>query len=1040
MEYHPGALQPGEISTMLKTVRDACTPHEMAFHYDAANQVEDLSQLLEETTDGKAFFDKTYITSGMRRLVDEGLQRLGGKSDQAVFELAQAMGGGKTHSMVAFGLLVKDDALRKIVVPDLYAKARFEKARVVALSGRNHPEHFLWGEVAHQLGKRDAFAKYWQHGAKAPDEKAWLDLLGDEPALILLDELPPFFDYAVTQPVGAGTLAQVATAAFANLFSAALKLPRVCIVLSNLSAAYQGASQHLARAIQDLEQEARRQAKPITPVELGGDEIFQILRRRLFAKLPSEGVVEEVAQEFARAVREAERSKAIAKSQEQIADEIRRSYPFHPAIKDIIALFKNNERYRQTRGLMQFVSKMIVSVWGRKTNDAFLIGLQHLDLSNEEVRDEVVRINDLHGAIATDIRGGGSAHAEVIDAQDDSRGDAAVQVATLLLSASLSSAVDAVKGLTEEQALSWLIAPQRPPHELKEAFAALKKECWYLHTEPRSGAFYFSNTENLQKRLTGEAERAPQNKIDAELRERLEEIFRGKTKQAYGEVRALPIIDDLELGGPRLLLILEPDHKSPPEAARRFFDAVVEKNNLCVLTGDGSDLADLERRTRELWAVAKLQDELGEGSPHWRELEERNGAAKLAFFATVQSTFNSLYYPMKPGLVRAAVTLQYAKNDFDGEEQVVKALSGTGASKLVLDVEGQSDTLITRAEDLLWPEKAKKVPWKDIKSRALQNVRWSWLPHNGLELLRKTAESKGRWRDNGDGYLERGPFAQPKTSVSVHPLSDPDPATGKVTLQLSPVAAGKNPQLYWSTSPKVDATSSRLTDPKLETDATRLYFVAVDPTGEHETGEPVAWTNALVITHQPKEVGGKRVVALAVVPRGTIRYTLTGANPAEGAMYQGPFEIGDGAVSVYCHAEDDGVVAKRTFEIPARGAKGVLVKKDKPATLLEAVHTADTTDTFATLKQMKDHRGTAAASKCEVGQGAKSVVVRFGSECRVSPEKIEAMIEAARAALGDEAAEVRLSLTGGLHFVRGDDLESFSGARGIELVTENVQS
>lgn len=1024
---------------MLKTVRDACTPHEMAFKYATSNQIEDVSQLLAEGADGKGFFEKTYITAGMRRLFEAGLLRLAGKSDQAVFELAQAMGGGKTHSMVAFGLLVKDDALRKSVVPELHSKARFERAKVVALSGRNHPDHFLWGEIAHQLGKGAEFRKYWQNGAKAPDEKAWLDLLGETPVLILLDELPPFFDYALTQAVGAGTLAQVATAAFANLFSAALKAPRVCIVLSNLSAAYEEASKDLRRAIQDLEQEARRQAKPITPVELGGDEIYQILKRRLFAKLPSEAVIEEVAQEFSKAIREAEKSKTIAKSQEQIADEIRKAYPFHPAIKDIIALFRNNERYRQTRGLIQFVSKMIVSVWSRPTNDAFLIGLQHLDLANEEVRDEVLRINDLHGAIATDIRGGGSAHAEVIDAQDESRGDAAVQVATLLLTASLSSAVDAVKGLTEQQLLSCLIAPQRSAHEFKEAFALLRKEAWYLHTDPASGAYYFSNIENLQKRLIGEAERAPQNKVDAELRQRLEAIFQPKSKQAYGEVKALPVIDEIKLGGPRQLLILEPDHRSPPETAKRFFEAVVEKNNFCVLTGEGSDLADLERCTRALWAVVKLQDELGEGSPHWRELEEKHGEAQLSFFATVQSTLNRLYYPTKAGLVPAALRLEYTKNDFDGEEQVVKALSGTGASKLVLDVEAAADAQIKKAEDLLWPTNVKKVPWKDLKQRAIQNPRWTWFPHNAFDGLRKIAESKGIWRDLGDGYLERGPFAKAKTSVSIHPLSESDPTTGKVTLQVTAVAAGKAPQIYWSDTPKVDAKSKRLTDPKLETAATRLYFVAVDPSGEHETGEPVAWTNQLIITHQPKESGGKRYLELKVVPRGTIRYTLTGANPADGEIYKRPFEIGDGAVSVYCHSEDDGVIAKRTFEIPARGAKGVTVKKDQPATLIERVQTADTTESFAVLKLMKDLKATAGGLKLEVGQGSKGIVLRFGSECASAPAQLEALVFAARAALGNESAEVRLDLTGGLRFTLGADLESFAAVRGIELATENVQ-
>jgi hypothetical protein len=30
-----------------------------------------------------------------------------------------------------------------------------------------------------RAGTGDEFKKYWQNGAKAPDEKAWLDLFGD---------------------------------------------------------------------------------------------------------------------------------------------------------------------------------------------------------------------------------------------------------------------------------------------------------------------------------------------------------------------------------------------------------------------------------------------------------------------------------------------------------------------------------------------------------------------------------------------------------------------------------------------------------------------------------------------------------------------------------------------------------------------------------------------------------------------------------------------------------------------------------------------
>ena len=155
---------------------------------------------------------------------------------------------------------------------------------------------------------------------------------------------------------------------------------------------------------------------------------------------------------------------------------------------------------------MQFVSKMIRSVWKRKTNDVYLIGLQHLDLNDGDVRDEIIRINDLRGAIATDIAAGGQCAR-----RDHRRPDAErrrLQVATLLLSASLSTAVDAVKGMTKQRLLECLIAPQRSVIEFAEAFDHLRREAWYLHRD-ESDAYYFSNIENLTKRLSTEAERAP---------------------------------------------------------------------------------------------------------------------------------------------------------------------------------------------------------------------------------------------------------------------------------------------------------------------------------------------------------------------------------------------------------------------------------------------------------------------------------------------------------------------------------------------------
>ena len=141
----------------------------------------------------------------MDTLFREGLLRLAGRSDQAAFELAQAMGGGKTHLMVALGLLAKHPHLRPAVLAaELADRLDFGPARIAAFNGRNDPEHYIWGEIGEQLGQGDLVRPYWIDGPRGIDEKKWLEIIGDEPTLILLDELPPYLLNADTRSVGRG--------------------------------------------------------------------------------------------------------------------------------------------------------------------------------------------------------------------------------------------------------------------------------------------------------------------------------------------------------------------------------------------------------------------------------------------------------------------------------------------------------------------------------------------------------------------------------------------------------------------------------------------------------------------------------------------------------------------------------------------------------------------------------------------------------------------------------------------------------------------
>ena len=68
--------------------------------------------------------------------------------------------------------------------------------------------------------------------------------------------------------------------------------------------------------------------------------------------MPIKGEISDIASAYGRKLEEATKAKTAHRGAEAIADEIAATYPFHPRLKNEVALFKENE--------------LLKSVWDRR--------------------------------------------------------------------------------------------------------------------------------------------------------------------------------------------------------------------------------------------------------------------------------------------------------------------------------------------------------------------------------------------------------------------------------------------------------------------------------------------------------------------------------------------------------------------------------------------------------------------------------------------------------------------------------------------------
>ena len=878
----------------MQTITDLCKPRESVFADTARDDVLNLSDLIERKIDVASFFDENFKTKGMEILFETAFKRFQGKSETGVIKLTQAMGGGKTHNMLALALLAQNPDWRKKILGKEYDEV--DDIHVVAFSGRESDAEFgIWGSIAEQLGKKELFAGHYSP-LKAPGESAWVNLLKEKRVLILLDELPPYIVNAKSIPVGNSDLCTVTITALSNLFTAIGKgqLANVCLIFSDLRATYEMGSQLLSTSFKELENEASRTALNLEPVALNTDEVYDILRKRLFTECPSSGsqAVNEIAVAYKAALASAGKSGLTGYTGDSVYLGIKDSYPFHPSIKELYARFKENPGFQQTRGLIKLMRQVVRGFFQRGEADMKnLIEVFDIDLNERGMLSLIKQIKpSLEAAISHDISQGGRAVAEVIDKQNGEKKEKYAQdVAKILLISSLNETPNGVMGLTESDVLGFLSKPGVDLNSFKKALDEIVSQCWYLKTDNR-GRFYFQNTKNMIAEMNTLVDSYSNESAKKELRKFLEGSFEPKLKKCYETLYVLPAIDEIRVEQSRVsLIIFEPYNGTGLQTdLQNFYDNCPYKNRVLFLSGQRNMMEKLYANAKRLVAIRQIltnmkNEHVPETDQQYKEAESQRDKATQALLTTIRETFITTYHPTKNGLSHEDFKLEFKENKFNGEEQIITVLKDAMKFEDFSTEDTFIESLRKKAESRIFTQ--KEMPWSTVLERAATESSWPWYHPKQMDELRKKCLANGTWRDIG-GYIVKGPFEKEPTDVAIE-QTDYNEQTGEFTLKVKPMRGNS---VYYDIGSEPTTASNKVEQQMLVMKDPAAWFICYDTESAenpHPTGNAKKWLGQAPLKREQRlNANGNNVLELKTNKAYEIRYTTDGSNPKEsGGIY-----------------------------------------------------------------------------------------------------------------------------------------------------------
>lgn len=553
----------------------------------------------------------------------------------------------------------------------------------------------LWGEMAWQLGGKEAFARLAADDEKATSPGDVLRELLKEygPCLVLIDEWVAYARQLHEQSdLPAGSFETQFT--FAQALTESVKLAGNCLLVISLPASDTSGSPHTQaddvevggirgrEALDRLRNVVGRVESSWRPAT--AEEGFEIVRRRLFEPLAGSDTFKQrdvTARAFADLYRAQSAEFPPECKSGDYEKRIQAAYPIHPEIFDrLYADWSTLVKFQRTRGVLRLMAAVIHSLWEKGDRNPLILP-STVPIDDSRVQTELTRYLSDNWApiIEKDVDGPNSLPLK-IDAEQPNLGKlhATRRVARTLYLGSAPTAAAAHRGLEDRRITLGCVMPGESPAVFGDALRRLAAAATYLYQDgPRA---WYATQPTVTKLAEDRAEqylRDP-DKTEQELDLRLLADLGikprdDKRRGDFTRIHPLPrtgadVPDDLDAS----LIVLPSDHpysKESGSAAETLAKAILEsrgntprlyQNTLVFLAADRVRLQDLDEALRKYlaWQSILSEKEVLNLDPHQvRQAETQLKAADGAVTARLPETYQWLLVPeqVKP---QASITWQ----------------------------------------------------------------------------------------------------------------------------------------------------------------------------------------------------------------------------------------------------------------------------------------------------------------------------------------------------------------------------------------------